>query len=48
MKEETFYMVNRPLADMHTDGVRFDPKIKEALRNQRGVINTDNINIVDA
>lgn len=35
MKEKTFYMVNRPLADMHTDGIRFDPKIKEALKNQR-------------
>jgi hypothetical protein len=35
MKEKTFFMVNRPLADMHMDGVRFDPKIKEALKNQR-------------
>ncbi len=44
MKEKTFYMVNRPLADMHMDGVRFDPKIKEALKSQRAnqELNGDN------
>lgn len=35
MKKKPFFMVDRPLADMHMDGVRFDPKIKQALINQR-------------
>lgn len=35
MKKEPFFMTHRPLADMHADGVRFDPKIKQALLNQR-------------
>lgn len=34
MKKEIPYMTNRPLADMHLDGVRFNPRIKEALKNQ--------------
>jgi hypothetical protein len=34
-REKEISIVNRPLADMHVDGVRFDPKIKEALKNQR-------------
>ena len=28
-------ITHRPLADMHADGVRFDPRIKEALKNER-------------
>jgi hypothetical protein len=28
-------MSYRPLADMHANGVYFDPKIKEALKNER-------------
>ena len=28
-------MVNRTPADMHADGVHFDPKIKEALTAER-------------
>lgn len=28
-------MSNRPLADMHVNGVYFDSKIKEALKNER-------------
>lgn len=34
-KQKRISIVNRPLADMHADGVRFDPKIKEALKNER-------------
>lgn len=33
--KKTLFMVDRPLADMHGDGVRFDPKIKQALMSQR-------------
>lgn len=35
MKKEPFFMTHRPLADMHGDGVRFDPAIKQALINER-------------
>jgi hypothetical protein len=35
MKKKTHYMVDRPLADMHGDGVRFNQQIKQAMINQR-------------
>ncbi|MEN1783555.1 MAG: hypothetical protein AAGF77_00310 [Bacteroidota bacterium] len=35
MKQESHFMSNRPLADMHGDGVRFDPKVKEAIQKKR-------------
>jgi hypothetical protein len=34
-KPKKISITHRPLADMHADGVRFDPKIKEALKNER-------------
>lgn len=34
MKKKRDYRSELPLADMHTDGIRFDPKIKKAMRNQ--------------
>ncbi len=34
-KQKEISITHRPLADMQADGVRFDPKIKEALKNQR-------------
>jgi len=34
-KSKKISITHRPLADMHADGVRFDPKIKEALKNER-------------
>ncbi|MGB5238107.1 MAG: hypothetical protein WBM43_13460 [Flavobacteriaceae bacterium] len=42
MKKKTVFMINRPLADMHIDGVRFDAKIKQALINQRAGITLGN------
>lgn len=36
-REKEIYITHRPLADMHADGVRFDPKIKEALKNERKI-----------
>lgn len=36
-REKEISITHRPLADMHADGVRFDPKIKEALKNQRKI-----------
>ena len=40
MKKKTPYMIERPLADMHADGVRFDVSIIEALRNQQTISET--------
>ncbi|NJB38178.1 MULTISPECIES: hypothetical protein [Flavobacteriaceae] len=40
MKKKTPYMIERPLADMHADGVRFDVSIIEALRNQQTIAET--------
>lgn len=48
MKKKPIYIVNRPLADMHIDGVRFDPKIKEALINQRLKNNLENQTLPNA
>lgn len=36
-KQKEISIVNRPLADMHAGGLRFDLKIKEALKNQRKI-----------
>lgn len=36
MKESTRYSECNPLADMHTDGVRFDPGVRSASWNQGG------------
>ena len=44
MKKKTFFMVNRPLADMHVDGVRFDPKVKQALIQARASKSLDDQN----
>lgn len=35
MKKKKDLRSQLPMADMHTNGVRFDPAVIEALRNQR-------------
>lgn len=35
MKKRIDYRSQLPLADMHTDGIRFDPKILQALKKQK-------------
>ena len=34
MKEKKDYRSELPLADMHVDGIRFDPIVLQALKNQ--------------
>jgi len=34
-KSKKISITHRPLADMHGNGVYFDPRIKEALKNER-------------
>ncbi|NAY91511.1 hypothetical protein GTQ34_06245 [Muricauda sp. JGD-17] len=48
MKKKTFYTIDRPLADMHIDGVRFDPNIKQALINSRNNKAGDDQNLYHA
>jgi hypothetical protein len=35
MKKRKDFRSQLPLADMHADGVRFDPKILQALKKQQ-------------
>ncbi len=35
MKKKKDLRSQLPMADMHTNGVRFDPEVLEALRRQR-------------
>lgn len=37
MKKKSHFITERPLADMHADGVRFSESIREALKNERTI-----------
>lgn len=38
MKKQPFFIIKRPFAHIHTDGVRFETKIKQLLTNRTSKI----------
>ncbi|GGG39778.1 hypothetical protein GCM10011414_06550 [Croceivirga lutea] len=42
MKKKSHFITERPLADMHADGVRFSESIREALKNQQTISEVKN------